>query len=395
MVSLLLPIIYLAFISLGLPDGILGAAWPSMYTELGVDISAMGLISMVIAGGTILSSLFSDRIIKRFGTGMVTFVSVLMTAVALLGFGLSRSYWLLLLCSVPYGLGAGSVDAALNHYVAVHYAARHMSFLHCFWGVGATMGPYIMGFCLTGGSHWSKGYEVVALMQFVLVAALMLSLPLWKKRQEKDETDEKNAVILSKRELLRIPGAKAIFLVFFCYCALEQTCGIWASSFLALAKNVDAETAAKMGSLFYLGIAGGRLLCGFVTERIGDRDMVRIGLGIMTLGIGLVTLPFGAELSCFGLVLTGFGCAPVYPSLIHAAPRYFDETVAQSMISMQMAMAYTGSTFMPPLFGVIAEKGGFSAFPLYIGCFFVAMACASEMLNRSVKKKFANSKKGA
>ena len=277
MVNLLLAVIYLSFISLGLPDAMLGSAWPSMYPELGVPVSYAGGISMIIALMTVISSLQSDRLTRALGAGRVTAISVAMTALALFGFSLARSYWVLCLLAVPYGLGAGSVDSALNNYVALHYKSRHMSWLHCMWGVGAAVGPYIMGYALTGGRGWSAGYRYVAIIQVVLTALLFISLPLWKKRETAEE--EQSAQSLKLRQIISLPGAKQVMVSFFCYSAVEQTAGLWASSYLTLFKGVSADTAASFASLFYIGITIGRGICGFITMKLSDRAMIRLARG--------------------------------------------------------------------------------------------------------------------
>lgn len=382
MFGLLLIIIYVAFISLGLPDSLLGAAWPTMYGELGVAISYAGIISMVIAGGTIVSSLFSDKLIRKFGTGPVTVISVAMTAAALLGFSSSHSLWQLCLWGIPYGLGAGSVDAALNNFVALHYKSRHMSWLHCFWGLGATAGPYIMGLCLTSGLRWNSGYLAVGIIQIALVVCLFLTLPLWRaKKSVGGATDAHSGVTL--RETIKLPGAKPILIAFFCYCALETTTGLWASSYLALYKGVPVETAAKWASLFYLGITLGRFLCGFITDRFGDKVMVRAGQAIAFLGVMALLLPLGSAATLAGLGLIGLGCAPIYPSLLHETPANFGARNSQSIMGMQMASAYVGSTFMPPLFGLLAELINVSLYPFYLVCFVLLMFFMVERTNRT------------
>ncbi|WP_302627042.1 sugar MFS transporter, partial [uncultured Eubacterium sp.] len=314
MFQLLLIIIYLAFISLGLPDSLLGSAWPAMYQEFSVPVSYAGGISIIIAIGTIISSLQSDRLTKKFGTGKVTAVSVLMTAVALLGFSISHSYAILCLWAIPYGLGAGSVDASLNNYVALHYASRHMSWLHCMWGIGASLGPYIMGYALTGGQSWNMGYRYIAMIQITLTFILIISLPLWKKQgtgvaNQADETSQNKP--LSLRQIIKLTGAKEIMITFFCYCALEQTTGLWASSFLVLHRGLSAETAAGFASLFFIGITVGRAFSGFLTMKLSDIQMIRLGQGLILLGIIFLILPFGNISALLGLIFIGLGCAPI------------------------------------------------------------------------------------
>ncbi|WP_312105796.1 MFS transporter [Lachnoclostridium sp.] len=382
MISILLVVIYVAFISLGLPDSILGSAWPSMYQELHVSFSSAGIISMIIAGGTIVSSLASDRMLRKFNTGIITMVSVAMTAVALLGFSFSNSFWQLCLWAIPYGLGAGSVDAALNNFVALHYKSRHMSWLHCFWGVGATLGPYIMGLCLTNGLRWNSGYQTIGVIQIILVIFLFISLPLWKVKQKDKENEILEAKGLNFRETIKLPGAKAILIAFFSYSSLEATAGLWASSFMVLYKGIDAVTAAKWAALFYLGITIGRFLAGFITEKLGNKKMIRIGQAIAFLGTILMLLPLGNLSALFGLTLIGLGCAPIYPSLLHETPNNFGADKSQSIMGMQMACAYIGTTIMSPLFGVIADKISISVYPIYLMIFTVVMFVMAERVNK-------------
>ena len=384
MIHMLLAIIYIAFISLGLPDGLLGAAWPTMYPSLGVDISFAGGISMTIALGTILSSLMSDRLTLKLGTGRVTAISVAMTAVALWGFSVSRSYWMLLLWAIPYGLGAGSVDASLNNYVALHYTSRHMSWLHCMWGIGAASGPYIMGWFLSGGSHWSGGYRAVSLIQILLTAVLFMSLPLWKGRQDSSGEAATEGKPLTLPEILKIPGAKEVMITFFCYCAVEQTAALWASSYLALYKGVPAETAAFFASMFFIGITVGRGFNGFLTLRFSDTQLIRMGQGVIALGIGAMLLPLGPGMSIAGLILIGLGCAPIYPCIIHSTPEHFGPERSQALIGVQMASAYCGTLVMPPLFGLVAEYGSVALMPVYLlGILALMMLMHERMIRRA------------
>ena len=367
MVHLLLAVIYLAFVSLGLPDSLLGAAWPSMYPEFSVPVSYAGGISMIIAAGTIISSLQSDRLTRALGTGKVTAVSVLLTAAALLGFSMSHSYGALCLWAVPYGLGAGSVDASLNNYVALHYASRHMSWLHCMWGVGASLGPYVMGAVLSGGQDWNTGYRLVAVFQAVLTAVLLFSLPLWKRGTNRGgEAGAAASKPLSLPQILRIPGAREVMVTFFCYCAVEQTAGLWASSYLALERGFSSEGAAGAASLFFVGITVGRALSGFLTVRLSDAQMVRMGQGGVLLGGILLLLPLGQSAALAGLILVGLGCAPIYPSIIHATPERFGAERSQALIGVQMASAYVGTCLMPPVFGLLADHVGVYLFPVYL-----------------------------
>lgn len=384
MYSLLIVVIYASFISLGLPDSLLGSAWPVMGQDLGVPVSFAGLLTMIIAGGTILSSLLSDRLTRKWGAGLVTAVSVLMTAAALFGFSISPSFWLLCLWGIPYGLGAGAVDAALNNYVALHYSSRHMNWLHCFWGVGAAVSPYIMGFCLTGGYGWNNGYRTVSMIQIVLTAFLFLSLPLWEKRKAGPSAEEVLPKALSFQQVLKIQGVPLILATFFSYCALESTAGLWASSYLVQYRGIQEDAAARFASLFFLGITLGRFLCGFVADRIGDRLLIRTGILVVLGGALLIALPVSSHLpSLAGVLIIGLGCAPIYPSIIHSTPSHFGKENSQAVIGIQMASAYVGSTFMPPLFGLIASFLHIGAYPFYLLVFAVLMLGMSEKLNRT------------
>ena len=385
MVHLLLAVIYLAFISLGLPDALLGAAWPSIYPAFGVPVSYMGMVSMIIALGTCISSLLSDRMTRLLGTGKLTALSVATTALALLGFSWSHSFWALCLWAIPYGLGAGSVDAGLNNYVALHYESRHMSWLHCFWGVGAALGPYIMGAILTGGRVWNAGYRVIGILQIFLTAILIFSLPLWKGRAEESGEKERTKA-LSLRQIVAISGAKEVLFCFFCYCAVESTAGIWASSYLTLQKGVPAETAAGFASMFYIGITVGRAISGFLTIKLRDPQMIRLGQGILALGIAAMLLPLGANVSLMGFLLIGLGCAPIYPCVIHSTPAYFGAENSQAIIGVQMASAYLGTCLAPPVFGLIAQNVSIRLFPFFLLAALIMMFLSHEALLRKTRK---------
>lgn len=373
MFSILLLMIYLAFVSLGLPDALLGSAWPIMYQEFAVPVSYSGTVFMIICGGTILSSLNSEKLNRRFGTGKITAISVFLTAIALFGFSISHSFLMLCLFAIPYGLGAGSVDAALNHYVALHYSSRHMSWLHCMWGLGASVGPYIMGFVLQRGEPWNRGYLIVSIIQFTLAIILFCSLSLWKKNPEelkenaastaKQEAPKQRA--LSLKEVFAIPGAKESLASFYGYCALEQTVGLWAGSFMVLALGMEEKLAASYVALFYFGITFGRFLSGFFTMKWKDEQMVLGGSAIVFFGIFLLFTPSSKALVLPALILIGLGCAPVYPSVIHSTPYNFGVEHSSALIGAQMAAAYVGTLIMPPLFGVLGRSFSMKLFPYY------------------------------
>ncbi|WP_303025228.1 MFS transporter [Anaerotignum lactatifermentans] len=379
MFSLLLALIYVSFISLGLPDSLLGSAWPQMQESLGVSLSLGGVISFLITASTILSSLVSHQVIQRFGTGAVTMCSVAMTALALFGFSLSNSFFALCLWAIPYGLGAGSVDAALNNFVALHCKAKHMSWLHCFWGIGATGGPYIMGLCLSRGMGWQAGYRTISFLQMALTLILLLSLPLWKKQElplSGGETVRPQTPQWGK--LLKRPGVKAALTAFFFYSALELTTGLWGSSYMVAVRGISPETAAKWISLFYLGITAGRFFSGFLTLRFSDDAMVRLGEGTAIVGIILMLLPLHNLFLCLGLILTGLGCAPIYPSLLHATPQRFGKSLSQSLMGTQMAISYLGSTTMPPVSGFLSEKISMGLYPVLLLVFALMLTILTE-----------------
>ena len=345
-------------------------------------MSHAGILSMIISFGTIVSSLNSDRLTRALGAGKVTAISVGMTAAALFGFSISTQFWMLCLWAVPYGLGAGSVDAALNNYVALHYESRHMSWLHCMWGIGTMVSPMVMGRVLAGGGPWTAGYRYIALFQIALTAVLFLSLPLWQKRTDEAAEDGTAPQALSLGQVFRLPGAKEVMLCFFCYCALETTAGLWASSYLTLTRGVAADTAASFASLFYIGITAGRAACGFLTLKLSDTQMIRLGQGVLAVGVAALLVPGPQLLALAGLVLVGVGCAPIYPSIIHATPDHFGADRSQAVIGIQMASAYVGNLVMPPLFGLLANNITPALFPFYLLVLLVLMVFMHEQLVR-------------
>ena len=385
MFSLLIVIIYLAFISLGLPDALLGSSWPTMREEMNVPLSYAGIISMIVALGTIFSSLMSDRLTRKIGTAKVTSFSVLLTAIALFGFSISSEFWMLALWAIPYGLGAGSVDASLNNYVALHYSSKHMSWLHCMWGIGASVGPYIMGYFLINHNSWNKGYLTISILQIILTFILFMSIPKWKKRV--NEEKEENAKPLGLIEIFKLRGAKEILITFFCYCAVEQTAGLWASSYLVEYFYVDKDVAASFASLFYLGMTFGRALSGFITTKLNDKTMIRSGISIVFIGIIFVILPFSEVFTYIGLLIIGLGCAPIYPCIIHSTPSLFGEDKSQAIIGVEMAFAYIGTLLMPPLFGVFANLLSVRLYPFYMLILLILMYIMFETLIRKTKVK--------
>lgn len=383
---LLLIIIYLAFISLGLPDSLLGSAWPAMFEGLGVPVDYAGIIAMIVAAGTVLSSLLSGNLIQKFGEAKMTTFSIILTAIALMGFSYSNHFLFLCLLAVPLGLGAGSVDAALNNYVAIHYQARHMNWLHCFWGVGAAIGPIILAGYLANGGTWSQGYNTIAWIQVSLVIILILSLPLWDKKQATQEAEQKEISQSNFTLLKTTPGLKPALLLFFCYCTIEASFGLWGASFLVFEKGFETGQAAKLVSLYYLGITAGRFLSGLLTSYFTNRQLVYLGQGLISLGLVSLFLPFEALLLP-GFLLVGLGCAPIFPSLLHETPTNFGETFSQKIMGMQMASAYVGIMLMPFLFGKIAIITGYSFLIAFLGIFLFAMIFLTRMLNQKTSNR--------
>lgn len=383
---LLLLIIYLAFISLGLPDSLLGSAWPAMFEDLGVPLDYAGFISMIVAAGTVVSSLFSGKLIGKFGVAAVTTFSVLLTALALMGFAYSHHFLYLCLLAIPLGLGAGSIDAALNNYVALHFEAKHMNWLHSFWGVGAAIGPLIMAGYLAKGESWTSGYQTIAWIQLGLVLILIFSLPLWVKSNEKQETnsDSKSPNLLGL--LATLPGLKQALLVFFCYCTIEATFGLWGASYLVFERGFEVDQAARLTSLYYLGITVGRIFSGFLTAHFSNRQLVYLGQGVIGLGLVLLFLPFSAAVIP-GFLLVGLGCAPIFPSLLHETPVNFGEKNSQTIMGMQMASAYVGITLMPFLFGKIASFTGHSFLLGFLGIFLALIFLLTQGMNKKIGER--------
>ncbi len=383
MYSLLLALIYIAFISLGLPDSLLGSGWPIMHEELGVPVSFMGIVTMVISGGTIVSSLFSDKLTAKLGTKIVTVISVFLTVIALFGFSFSKNFPMLIVFAIPYGLGAGAIDAALNNYVALHYKARHMSWLHCFWGVGTIASPFIMGYALRR-TVWNDGYRIVGFIQLAIALLLLVTLPVWRVNESSAQVTKKS---LGITDALKIKGVPFLLIGFFAYCAAEATAMQWASTYFVEVKAVAADRAATFASLFYIGITAGRFICGFITDKLGDRKLIIIGTAVVFSGIVALSLPINSYITAvIAFIAIGVGCAPIYPCIIHSTPQNFGAENSGAIIGIQMASAYVGTTFVPPLFGLIGRAVGFSIMPLYLSVFTALMIIMVETTFRIAKK---------
>lgn len=389
MVHFLLAIIYAAFISLGLPDALLGAGWPVMQPEFAVPVSWMGAVALLISLGTVVSSLMADRMTRILDTGLLTALSVGLTAVAIVGFATSTSYWHLCLWAVPYGLGAGSVDSCLNNYVAVHYSGKHMSWLHCMWGLGAASGPYIMSASIAFANNWRVGYWSVGLLQIVLTACLFFSLPIWKKNNnDSSGADVQQSAPLTLRQIFAMPGAKVLILTFFCYCAMEQTAGQWAASYFFGHIGLKEELCALFASMYYTGIMVGRFINGFLTVHFTDRTLIRAGSGLIIAGLLVMMLPFGWFFAVFGMLMIGLGSAPIYPCVIHTTPSFFGASNSQAVIGVEMASAYVGICVMPPIFGFVADWIGIWVLPMFLLVITMVMLICHERAYKAVKKDF-------
>lgn len=395
MATFFLIIIYLAFISLGLPDSMLGAAWPMMRLDFAAPVETAGVLSTVVVAGTIISSLASSTILRRLGTGKVTFISVAVTALALLGFSYSSSILWLAVLALPLGLGAGSVDAGLNNYVATHYKAHHMSWLHCFWGVGAMLGPILMSGYIANGDSWRKGFLTVSLIQFALVVLLFVTLPMWRKQESlsnkvQEAGEEGVAAALTTpggHNVLGIQGVKLALVTFLFYSGVETTLGLWGSSFLVNIKDLPPATAAAWVSLYYGGITAGRLITGFITFRVSNRILIRSGLLISLIGALILALPLPAIYSLIGFILVGLGSAPIFPCMLHETPARFGKEHSQKIMGFQMAFAYTGGAILPPLLGLISARVTFMLLPLAMIGYIIIMLISSEQINRLMKKR--------
>ena len=380
--SLLIAVIYLAFVSLGLPDSLLGSAWPSMRQAFGVPSSYAGFVSMTICLMTIISALSGPRLIRRFRTGWIVVVSILLTVAGLLGFSASGRYWTLFLCAIPYGLGAGAIDAALNHYVANHYSSAVMNFLHCFYGLGAVISPNIMALALRHAC-WNEGYRWTAYLQLGILAVCVLSLPLWKSGDAAEEREQESTGIV---QTLRVPGVVPTLIAFFAYCAGEQTGFLWTSSYFAGTRpEMSGELVAAFGSLVFGGLMLGRMLSGFVSERLGDRRLIAVGIAAELAGIVLVALPLrGYVVAAVGFLLVGTGMGPIYPSIQHMAPVNFGKRYSAAVIGLQMASAYVGSMLMPTVFGVLQQAVGIWIMPLYLAAFAVINIALLKLAYRRI-----------
>lgn len=392
MTTLLLIVIYIAFIGLGLPDSLFGTAWPAIYAEFGVPVSLASVVSLISCFGTFLSSLFSARLINRFGTGKVTAFCTLLTVAGLFGYSLSPGFLWMCFLAIPMGLGAGAIDAGLNNYVALHFSASQMNYLHCFYGIGVTVSPYLMSLALSGSTNWRAGYRLAFWIQLAISLVMFLALPLWQRvhQQSLDTAEEEAPRTLSMRELATMPAVRAVWVVFITACGVEVTAGAWSSTYLVQAKGMALDAAARIVMLYYLGFALGRLFSGLLSKKFTSWQLIGYSQGIMVLALVFLLLPLGTVAAGLGLFLIGLGCGPVFPNMTYLAPLNFGRDVSQSVIGSQMAAAYVGIMALPPLFGLLAQFIGAWLMPWYLLLMTAWMIFATLKLVAAMKKKGMN-----
>lgn len=393
MTTILLVFIFIIFIGLGLPDSLLGSAWPAIYPDLGLPVSFANFITVIVSLGTVTASAFSSKLINRFGTGKITAISTLFTAAALLGFSFSGSMLWFCLLALPLGTGAGAIDAALNNYVAVHYSSTQMSFLHCFYGVGVALSPYIMSFALSLDNDWRLGYRIVAFIQFAIAAVAFVSLPLWNKAKTAEKQRENfTPRTLSLKEMAKMPAVRTAWIMFFSTCALEFTCGTWGCTYLVSSEGMSEAAAAKFITFYYLGITAGRFISGIIAKKLKAEKIVYSGYTVVGVALILLLLPLSASVKGVALFLIGFGNGPTFPNLTYVTPINFGKEVSQSIIGTQMAACNIGILIMPPVFGFIAQYASVNAFPYYLLALFLLMLFTTLLYGKLVKKQSENKK---
>lgn len=384
---LFLLVIYLTFISLGLPDSVLGTAWPVIYPEFQVSSGAAGAIAMVVAVCTVISSLQTATLVQRFGTARLVILSVLLTAVGLLGFALTQMYYFFILFAVPLGLGAGAIDTALNDYVALHFKAHHMNWLHGFWGIGATLGPMIMGAVLLNEWSWRSGYLLLDGIQLAIIVALLFSLPLWKMREEAQQVIKADTPSrLSIRKTLRIPGVLYSVLSFIFYVGIEASIGLWGSSYLIAEKGISVGYAGFIVSAYYASLTVGRMISGFLTFRFSNRFILYLSEGLLLTGLAGIFL-LGKNVVIIGFLLTGLGSAAIFPTMLHETPRRFGNTNSGAVMGVQIGLAYIGTAGLPFLLGIAGEMFSMVILPLVLFIFGLVLLIATIGIERLTGRK--------
>lgn len=379
----LLIIIYIAFIGLGIPDSLIGAAWPAIYTDWAISESAVSIVTLTISGCTVLSSILSTGILNKFGAHKVSTVSTAMTAIALIGFSLSPNLLVMWLCAIVLGLGAGAIDAGLNNYIALHYTANHMNLLHCFYGIGVSVSPYIMSLAISGGA-WRKGYLYAFILQTIITVILFLSFPLWKKSDSSTE-EEENPKKLSILEMIRMRKLRTVWVIMLATNAIEYVCGIWGSYYLIKTKGLSVAEGAIALTLYYAGMASGRFLSGILAQKIYTWKRIYIGLIILFGAIIMLLVPNATVLSIAGLFAVGFGNGSIYPNFLHLTPYNFGKDVSQAVMGSQIALAYIGVMIAPPMFGLVNSIFGSHSFPIFVSLLYIIMVIAILYLVKRIR----------
>ncbi|MCR4615330.1 MAG: MFS transporter [Clostridiales bacterium] len=389
MATILLIIIYISFIGLGIPDSLLGAAWPAMYEDLNVPVSSAGWLSIIMTALTMISSLVSPRIIKRFSVGRITVISVFLTVVGLGGISISKDLLQICLFSIPLGLGAGAIDAGLNGYVALHYNARQINFLHCFYGVGITVSPYIISLALDKFGSWRTGYRIVSFAQLVIFIITVFSLPLWKRLEGKEQGEKARMKTLSVSQMFKMKNARLAFYIFLISCGFEFICDVWAGSYFNIQRGLDSASAARAVTFYFIGITLGRFLAGLISRFLNGWQICYVGMALVLLGVILVALPLSTVFAIFGVFFIGFGNGPVYPNMVQITPECFGRDISASIISFEMAGCYVGITAIPPIFGFAAKRTSFAIFP-YVILAMLAMLFVSTVWLSKLNKTMEN-----
>lgn len=374
MITVLLIIIYVVFIGLGLPDSVLGTAWPAMYPDLNLPVGNASILTIIMSVCTALASYFSARLINKFGTGLVTAVSTLLTALSLLGFSLANSMLFLCLVGIPLGLGAGAIDSALNNYVATRYKSTHMNFLHAFYGVGVMISPLILSITLHGNGGWRDGYLFVFAIQAVIFIASIIALPLWKKVKEQTPAHENyTPITLTLKQMVKMPAVKMAWIVFFSTCALEFTCGTWGATYLVNSVGITESTAAIYLMLYYAGITSSRFISGLISTKVSAKNIVFTGSAIIAVGILVLIFPLPTTIKGLGLLLIGLGNGPTFPNLTYLTPSFFGKDISQSIVGTIMVACNLGICLMPPVFGLLAQYVNIGLLPYFLAVLFIIM----------------------
>ncbi len=392
MTTILLVVIYIAFIGLGVPDSLIGSAWPVIHSEMNIPVEAVSILTFTISGCTVLSSMFSAGILNKLGTAKVTAFSTAMTAAALLGFSFAPSFWFMIPLAVILGLGAGAIDSGLNNYVALHFKASHMNFLHCFYGVGVSLSPYLMSQALSNAG-WRGGYRYAFYVQASITLLLIISVPMWKKTSSAKENEEENSVNLTLLQMAKMPEVRQVWIIMLATNAIEYACGVWGSTYLVSEKGFDAKHGALALTVYYVGMSTGRFVSGLLSDKINTWKRIGIGTVILASAIAIMLLPLHGAVTVIGLFLVGLGNGSIYPNMIHLTPHNFGKDVSQSVMGSQIAFAYIGVMLAPPAVSLISGLFGIKIYPVLLAVLYVIMIIAlRSFINRLKKQNKYNAK---